>query len=111
VGLCDPYGICVASNIQARWSSPPAGLVKINVDAGFKLNQKKDAAGVVIRDENREIIGAWCKITYHVLSVFAVEAVTKTVAFMTHHRIVDSLRRTVGICYLNTPFLVLIALY
>ncbi|KAG4176000.1 hypothetical protein ERO13_A11G223375v2 [Gossypium hirsutum] len=54
----------VVSNIQVRWSLPPAGVVKINVDAGFRLNQKKAATGVVIRDESGEILGACCKITY-----------------------------------------------
>ncbi|KAG8474164.1 hypothetical protein CXB51_033722 [Gossypium anomalum] len=33
------------------------------------------AAGVVIRDENGEILGAYCKITYPILSVFAAKAV------------------------------------
>ncbi|PPD97595.1 hypothetical protein GOBAR_DD05379 [Gossypium barbadense] len=58
----------VVSDVQVRWSLPPAGVVKINVDAGFRLNQKKAAAGVVIRDENGEILRACCKITYLVLS-------------------------------------------
>ncbi|MBA0787805.1 hypothetical protein Gotri_027532 [Gossypium trilobum] len=58
----------VVSDIQVRWSLPPAGVVKINVDAGFRLNQKKATAGVVIRDENGEILRACCKITYLVLS-------------------------------------------
>ncbi|MBA0671522.1 hypothetical protein Goklo_024437 [Gossypium klotzschianum] len=57
--------------------SATCGVVKINVDAGFRLNQKKAAAGVVIRDENGEILRACCKITYLVLSVFAAEVVTQ----------------------------------
>ncbi|KAG8478637.1 hypothetical protein CXB51_028481 [Gossypium anomalum] len=54
----------VVSDIQVQWSPPPA-----------RLNQKKAAAGVVIRDENGKILGACCKITYPVLSVFAAEVV------------------------------------
>lgn len=50
-------------------------MVKINVDAGFRLNQKTAAAGVVIRDENGKILGACYKIIYPILSVYAAEAV------------------------------------
>ncbi|KAG8473366.1 hypothetical protein CXB51_035474 [Gossypium anomalum] len=64
----------VASTIQARWSLPPIGLVKINVDARFILNQKKVVAEVVIRDENVKIMEACCKITYLVLLIFVAEA-------------------------------------
>ncbi|MBA0756787.1 hypothetical protein Gogos_005467 [Gossypium gossypioides] len=65
----------VVSGIQVQWSPPLTGVVKINVDARFRLNQKKAAVGVVIRDENREILEACCKITYHVLSVFIAETI------------------------------------
>ncbi|MBA0635610.1 hypothetical protein Godav_024576 [Gossypium davidsonii] len=43
---------------------------------GYPLHVKA-AAGVVIRDENGEILRACCKITYLVLSVFAAEVVTQ----------------------------------
>ncbi|PPD99625.1 hypothetical protein GOBAR_DD03337 [Gossypium barbadense] len=49
------------SGFQVRWFRPPAGVVKINVDAGFRLNQKTAATGVVIRDENGEILGLVAK--------------------------------------------------
>ncbi|XP_016755365.1 uncharacterized protein [Gossypium hirsutum] len=65
----------VVFGFQVRWSLPPTGVVKINVDAGFRLNQKTVAARVVIRDKNEEILGACCKITYPVLSIFATEVV------------------------------------
>ncbi|KAK5770840.1 hypothetical protein PVK06_046996 [Gossypium arboreum] len=64
----------IASTIEAQWSPLPIGLVKINVDAGFRLNQKKVVVEVVIRNENIEIMGACCKITYLVLLVFVAEA-------------------------------------
>ncbi|MBA0683993.1 hypothetical protein Goari_025611 [Gossypium aridum] len=54
-----PTNNCVVSGIQVQWSLPPIELVKINVDARFRLNQKTVAAGVVIRDENEKILGAF----------------------------------------------------
>ncbi|MBA0576566.1 hypothetical protein Golob_025388 [Gossypium lobatum] len=38
-----------------KGTNQSVGVVKINVDAGFRLNQKTTAVGVVIRDENREL--------------------------------------------------------
>ncbi|TYH53639.1 hypothetical protein ES332_D09G113600v1 [Gossypium tomentosum] len=54
-----PTNNCIVSGIQVRWSLPPIGVVKINIDARFRLNQKTAAAGVVVRDENRKILGAF----------------------------------------------------
>lgn len=51
------------------------GLVKVNVDAGFKLNQKKSSSGVIIHDETGNILGACSRITYPVLSAFAADAI------------------------------------
>ncbi|KAK5840649.1 hypothetical protein PVK06_009552 [Gossypium arboreum] len=65
----------VVSGFQVLWSQPPIKVVKINVDTGFRFNQKRVVAGVVIRDENGKILGACCKITYPVLSVFVAEAI------------------------------------
>ncbi|MBA0681635.1 hypothetical protein Goari_023422 [Gossypium aridum] len=51
----------VVFGFQVRWFRPPTRVVKINVDAGFRLNQKTAATGVVIRDENGEILGLVAK--------------------------------------------------
>jgi len=32
-----------------KWKPPPAGFVKINVDAAFKVESQQGATGVVIR--------------------------------------------------------------
>ncbi|KAG8478078.1 hypothetical protein CXB51_027374 [Gossypium anomalum] len=43
-----PMNNGLVSSIQVQWSPPPIRVVKINVDVGFRLNQKKVAIGVVI---------------------------------------------------------------
>ncbi|PPR82615.1 hypothetical protein GOBAR_AA38098 [Gossypium barbadense] len=67
-----------SSNSIARWYPPPWDFVKVNVDTGFQLGQKKASSGVVIRDENGQILGAYSRTTYLVLFVFAAEAIAVT---------------------------------
>lgn len=51
----------------------PVGILKVNFDAGFRVNRRTATAGVVIRDENGGILGSTCTLSYHTLSVFAAE--------------------------------------
>ncbi|MBA0786429.1 hypothetical protein Gotri_026017 [Gossypium trilobum] len=61
--------------VTVKWSPPQSEFVKINVDAGFHLAQKKASSGVILRDEIGQILGACSRVTYPVLSVFAAEAI------------------------------------
>ncbi|KAH1073515.1 hypothetical protein J1N35_025843 [Gossypium stocksii] len=67
-----------SSNATARWYPPPRDFVKVNVDAGFQLGQKKASSGVVTRYENGQILGACSRTTYLVLFVFAADAIAVT---------------------------------
>ncbi|MBA0721499.1 hypothetical protein Golax_009037, partial [Gossypium laxum] len=67
-----------SSNAIVRWYPPPRDFIKVNVDAGFQLGQKKTSSVVVIRDENGQSLEACSRITYPVLSMFATEAIALT---------------------------------
>ncbi|KAH1114302.1 hypothetical protein J1N35_007680 [Gossypium stocksii] len=57
-----------------RWPRQPSSLMKINVDASFSLLQKKACLGIIIRDEQGQIMGACSRLTCQVPTAFAVEA-------------------------------------
>jgi len=40
------------------WIAPPAGVVKINVDAALSKNDLKASAAAIARDENGRFLGA-----------------------------------------------------
>jgi hypothetical protein len=60
---------CFAAKTQGKkdkpqimnWKPPPAGFVKANVDAAFNAEKQQGAIGVVIWDENRQVVAAKCK--------------------------------------------------
>ena len=57
-----------------KWKPPPAGFVKINVDAAFKAESQQGATGVVIRDENGHVLVAKCKWYDSIPNILTVEA-------------------------------------
>ena len=57
-----------------KWKPPPAGFVKINVDAAFKVESQQGATGVVIRDENGHVLVAKCKWYDSIPNILTVEA-------------------------------------
>lgn len=59
---------------SVKWSPPPIGMAKINVDASYNENLKKSISGIVIRNESGEILGACIRFTHHVFSVCAAKA-------------------------------------
>lgn len=69
----------LTASAQVKRASPPIGMVKVNVDVGFHPNQRQASSGIVIRDENGEILGSCYKVTYSVLLIFAAEAEAKAV--------------------------------
>ncbi|KAL4271151.1 hypothetical protein GQ457_13G007950 [Hibiscus cannabinus] len=62
------------SVINKRWSSPPSSFYKINVDASFHSADSVAGLGVVVRDEEGFILGAFSSLAFHVPSAFAAEA-------------------------------------
>ncbi|MBA0877235.1 hypothetical protein Goshw_016652, partial [Gossypium schwendimanii] len=56
------------------WLPPPLSFLKVNVDASFSFSLQKACSGVIIWDEHGQIMGACSRLTTHVPSVFAAEA-------------------------------------
>jgi hypothetical protein len=57
-----------------NWKPPPAGFVKANVDAAFNAEKQQGATGVVIWDENSQVVAAKCKWYGSVPDALTVEA-------------------------------------
>jgi hypothetical protein len=57
-----------------NWKPPPAGFVKANVDVAFNAEKQQGATGVVIRDENSQVIAAKCKWYNSVPDALTAEA-------------------------------------
>ncbi|KAH1039587.1 hypothetical protein J1N35_041330 [Gossypium stocksii] len=57
-----------------HWSLSLVNVVKVNVDDGFVLAQRKACSKVIIRDEYGQILGACSWLTNQVSTVFAAEA-------------------------------------
>jgi hypothetical protein len=57
-----------------KWKPPPAGSVKINVDAAFKVESQQGATGVVIREENGHVLAAKRKWYDSIPNILTVEA-------------------------------------
>jgi len=61
-----------------NWKLPPARFVKINVDTTFKAESQQIATGVVIRDENGQVLAAKCKWYGSIPNILSVEAYAAT---------------------------------
>ncbi|MBA0736863.1 hypothetical protein Gogos_010352, partial [Gossypium gossypioides] len=48
---------------SVKWSLPPSNVVKVNVDVGFVLAQRKACSGVIIHDADGQILGACSRLT------------------------------------------------
>ncbi|MBA0660772.1 hypothetical protein Goklo_012739, partial [Gossypium klotzschianum] len=57
-----------------HWSLSPVNVVKVNVDDGFILAQRKVCLEVIIKDEYGQILGACSWLTNQVSTMFAAEA-------------------------------------
>jgi len=57
-----------------NWKPPPTGFVKNNVDTTSKVESQQGATGVVIRDENGEVLAAKCKWYDSTPNILTVEA-------------------------------------
>lgn len=60
---------------EAGWIPPPAGLVKINVDAAISKNTNKASAAAVVRDERGLFMGASALIIEGCVDPEVMEAV------------------------------------
>jgi ribonuclease HI len=49
---------------RPRWISPPAGVMKLNVDAAISKNTLKSASAVVARDDKGTFLGASVMVRY-----------------------------------------------
>jgi len=63
-------------NVQeAPWIPPPAGIMKINVDAAISKNSSKASASVVARDSSGMFVGASVVVTEGISNPEIMEAV------------------------------------
>ena len=59
---------------DGKWTAPPPGYVKINVDGATSKNEKNSSVGVVIRDVDGNVLATCCKYLQGQYSVEEVEA-------------------------------------
>ncbi|KQJ96378.1 hypothetical protein BRADI_3g22765v3 [Brachypodium distachyon] len=57
-----------------KWQKPPAGLIKVNVDASFDYEGKQGATAVMIRDDMGQVIAIRCKWYNDISIVLSAEA-------------------------------------
>ena len=62
------------SQSSTKWTAPPRGSFKINVDGATSENERNSRVGVVIRDVNGNVIAACCNYLQGQYSVEEVEA-------------------------------------
>lgn len=74
------YQECVAEPVQRRdaqpefWKPPLSGKFKVNIDGAVFACQNATGVGVLIRDEEGNIIGAFSKKFWALLKVVEIEA-------------------------------------
>ncbi|KAL6128688.1 hypothetical protein ACLB2K_072043 [Fragaria x ananassa] len=56
-----------------KWECPPSGRLKLNLDGAFK-SDVVGGAGVVFRDDKREVKGCWSKKLLYLQSPLQAEA-------------------------------------
>ena len=59
---------------KEKWTAPPPGVFKINVDGATSENERNSSVGVVIRDATGTVQVACCKYLQGRYSVEEVEA-------------------------------------
>lgn len=64
----------LAPRASVKWSPPPRGWVKINVDAGHKVSQQLASSGFIAKDENGQVLGSGHCMHYLVGSIALVES-------------------------------------
>ncbi|KAK8580342.1 hypothetical protein V6N13_143452 [Hibiscus sabdariffa] len=79
--------------MSERWSPPSTGLVKVNFDVSFDSSTSSSFSGIIIRDNEGEVLTAGCFSHSHVLDPFAAEALACHQALMLAHGL--SFRRIV----------------
>ena len=60
--------------IQQKWSYPPEGWFKVNVDAAVKMEQQRTGLGIVIRNSEGKVMAAAMRPTKFLSKVDAAEA-------------------------------------
>ncbi|KAA3485352.1 glycine, alanine and asparagine-rich protein-like [Gossypium australe] len=60
--------------VVSSWKCPPDQFVKINFDGAYDLKDQCSASGVVVRDNEGEVLASKSKIYTNVASAFAAEA-------------------------------------
>lgn len=79
-GYCAELAILATSALRSipstivHWSLSPVNVVKVNVDDGCILAQRKVCLEVITKDEYGQILGACSWLTNQVSTVFAAEA-------------------------------------
>ena len=61
---------------DGKWTAPPPGSFKINVDGATSEDERNSSVGVVIRDVDGNVLAACCKYLQGQYSVEEVEALT-----------------------------------
>jgi hypothetical protein len=46
---------------KVRWCPPPEGVIEVNFDAAFKTETYQSASGVVLRNEQGQLVAVKCK--------------------------------------------------
>ncbi|XP_023875934.1 uncharacterized protein LOC111988377 [Quercus suber] len=69
-------------NQLVKWTLPPSGCYKVNVDGAVFSKRKLAAMGVVIRDEEGQLIATLCRKLYTPLGPLETEAKTMEVGIM-----------------------------
>uniref|UniRef100_A0ACD5UC07 Uncharacterized protein n=1 Tax=Avena sativa TaxID=4498 RepID=A0ACD5UC07_AVESA len=59
---------------KEAWTRPPEGVIKINVDAAYDINQGRGSLSVIAREQNGKFIFANCKELPFVADAFMAEA-------------------------------------
>lgn len=63
-----------SAKAEGKWTAPPCGSFKINVDGATSENERNSSVGVVIRDVNGKVLAACCSYLQGQYSVEEVEA-------------------------------------
>ena len=60
---------------NSRWTPPPPGVFKVNVDGVTSVDGRNSSVGAIIRDSCGAVIAACCKYLQGQFSVAEVEAI------------------------------------
>ncbi|KAK8631278.1 hypothetical protein V6N13_080033 [Hibiscus sabdariffa] len=60
--------------MSKRWSPPSTGIVKVNFDVSFDSSTLSSFSGIIIRDNEGEVLAAGCFSHSHVFDSFVAEA-------------------------------------